>query len=287
MPNNGEVNATPTDLGQHFLDLHRKGDPLLLPNPWDRGSAIALVTAGYHALATTSSGYAATLGRFDGAISLDEVIEHTGDLVEVVQVPINCDFENGFADEPETVAANVTRLLDSTPVAGFSIEDYDGHTGMYDLGLAVERVEAAVAAARSCGRTVVVTARAENFIRGVEPTSAEGMADTIERLQRFGAVGADALYAPGLMTADQISAVVSSVDQPVNVLALPGTPSVPEMAELGVARISVGGAFYLASLGGLADAAKEWLEQGTSEFWAQAGRGMPLREQFLRQTPDS
>ncbi len=275
--------STSSDLGQRLLDLHTPRKPLLLANPWDRGSAIALVTAGYSALATTSAGFAATLGRFDGVISLDEAIDHAADLAEVVDVPISVDFENGFAHEPEAVAANVSALLERSTVVGFSIEDYNGSDGMYDAELATARVEAAVEAARSCGRTVVVTARAENFIRGVDPTSSEGMADTLDRLQRFSAVGPDVLYAPGLKAADQVAAVVSGVDLPVNVLAMNGTPTVAELAALGVARISVGSGFYLASLGGLADAANELNESGTYDFWAQAGRGMPLMKDFLRQ----
>lgn len=277
----GAVATTPSDLGTQLLDLHRPGDPLLLPNPWDRGSAIALVTAGYQALATTSAGYAATLGRMDGAVGLDEMVRHTGDLVDAVDVPVSCDFENGFADEPASVAMNVSTLLNGSNVAGFSIEDYDGR-GMYEPDNAVARVEAAVGAARACGRTVVVTARAENHIRGVDPASPEGLDDTIARLKSFSSVGADVLYAPGLVTAEQISTVVEAVDLPVNVLALPGVPPVAQLAELGVARVSVGSGFFLAAFGGLADAAREFLHDGTTGFWDQASRAAPLRADFIR-----
>ncbi len=273
------MTSSSRDLGAQLLELHQPGNPLLLPNPWDRGSALALVTAGYQALATTSAGYAATLGRNDGAITLDEVVGHTSDLVRAVDVPISCDFENGFADDPDAVAVNVARLLDDSDVAGFSVEDFDG-TGMYEPGLATARVEAAVDAARSCGRTIVVTARAENHIRGVDPASPEGIADTVARLESFSSVGADVLYAPGILTADQISTVVQAVDLPVNVLALGGVPPVRELAELGVARVSVGSGFFLAAFGGLADAAREWLDDGTTGFWSQAGRGVPLRADF-------
>ncbi len=265
---------TDSDLGRSFLELHQPGSPLLLPNPWDRGSALALQGAGFAALATTSSGFAGTLGRLDGAITLDESIVHAGDLVSVVDVPISCDFENGFAADPGAVAENVGRLLDSG-VAGFSIEDYDPAGFLYDSALAVDRVAAAVQAARSCGRTVVVTARAENHLRGVDD-----LGDTIDRLQRFAAVGADVLYAPGPTSPETIGTIVESVDVPVNVLAMPGAPAVSVLAELGVARVSVGGGFMLAAMGGLADAARELLEEGTTSFWEQAGRGAQARAHF-------
>jgi 2-methylisocitrate lyase-like PEP mutase family enzyme len=249
-----------------FLDLHRPGAPLLLPNPWDAGSARVLAALGYQALATTSSGFAATLGRKDMSVSRDEALGHAAAIVAAVDLPVSGDFENGFADDPGGVADTVTRAI-GVGLAGCSIEDATGRDDdpIYAAGLAAERVAAATEAA---GSDFVITARAENFLHG-----RPDLADTIARLQSFQDAGAHVLYAPGITAADQIRSVVTSLDRPVNVLALPAAPPVAALAELGVARISVGGAFAFAAFGALVEAGRELLEQGTYGFWETVGKG--------------
>lgn len=252
-----------------FLDLHRPGSPLLMPNPWDAGTARILATLGFQALATTSGGFAATLGRPDGAVTRDEALAHAAAVVAAVDVPVSADLENCFADDPDGVADTVRRAV-RTGLAGCSVEDATGRPDdpVYPERLAAERVAAAVEAA---GDNFVITARAENFLHG-----RDDLAETIARLQSFQEAGAHVLYAPGITTPEQIRAVVSSVDRPVNVLALPTVASVPELAELGVARISVGGGFAFAALGALVEAGRELLEQGTYGFWPRAQLARPV-----------
>jgi 2-methylisocitrate lyase-like PEP mutase family enzyme len=249
-----------------FLDLHVPGRPLLMPNPWDPGSARVLADLGFRALATTSSGMAATLGRFDGAVSRDEALASARAIVAAVDVPVSADLENGFADDPEGVAETV-RLARAAGLAGCSIEDSTGRPDdpIYDAGLATERVAAAVEAA---AEEFVITARAENLLWG-----RDDLPDTIARLQRFQEAGAHVLFAPGLGPAQQIRAVVGAVDRPVNVLARPGVPPVAELAELGVARVSVGGAFAFAALGALVEAGRELLDTGTYGYLARTRTG--------------
>jgi 2-methylisocitrate lyase-like PEP mutase family enzyme len=249
-----------------FLELHQPGNPLLIPNPWDAGSASILASLGFQALATTSSGFGATLARPDMSVSREEALAHAAAVVAAVEVPVSADLENGFADDPAGVAETIRGAV-SAGLAGCSIEDSTQRADdpIYDLGLAVERIAAAVDAAAD---GFVVTARAENFLWG-----RPDLDDTIARLQKFQDAGAHVLYAPGLTTADQIRAVVSSVDRPVNVLALATAPPVAELADLGVARISVGGAFAFAALGALVEAGRELLEQGTYGFWSAAKVG--------------
>src|SRR6185312_5452791 len=227
-----------TELAQRFLDLHRGDSPLLIPNAWDQGSAVLLESLGFQALATTSSGFAATLGRLDGMVTRDEAVSHGGALAEAVSVPVSADLENCFADEPEGVAETV-RLAVEAGLAGCSVEDYSGPETdtIYEPGLAAERVAAAAEAAHSGADRLVLTARAENLIHG-----RDDLADTIARLQSYQEAGADVLFAPGVRELSDIRTMVSSVDLPVNVLVLPGMPSVSELAEAGVSRISVGGA---------------------------------------------
>ena len=258
-----------SDLADRFLALHRSDRPLLMPNPWDRGSAMLLESLGFEALATTSSGFAATLGRLDGMVTRDEAIAHAGELVEAVDVPVSADLENGFADEPSEVAETVRLALDAG-LAGCSIEDYAGREqdSIYDAGLARERVEAAAEAAHSGSRKLVLTARAENQIHG-----RDDLPDTIARLQSFQEAGADVLFAPGVRELADIRELISSVDLPVNVLVLPGMPSVSELAEAGVSRISVGGAFAFAAYGAAVTAARELQDSGTYGFWETAGPG--------------
>jgi len=264
------------DKAQRFLERHHAGIPLLLPNPWDAVSARVLASLGFEALATTSSGYAATLGRLDGSVTLDEALEHSAVVAAATDVPVSADLENGFADEPERVAATIT-LAVATGLAGCSVEDYSG-TELYARDLAVARVEAAADAAHRGEVHLVLTARAENHIRG-NPD----LADTIARLQAYQEAGADVLYAPGLSDLEDIRRVVAAVDLPVNVLALPNAPTVAELASAGVRRISVGGAFAYVAIGAVANAARELLEQGTYGFWATAGPGASVaRAAFTR-----
>jgi 2-methylisocitrate lyase-like PEP mutase family enzyme len=265
------------NLAEEFLALHSTGSPLLMPNPWDRGSALLLQSLGFEALATTSSGFAATLGRLDGMVTREEAIAHAAELAGAVEVPVSADLENCFADDPAGVAQTV-RLAVDAGLAGCSVEDYSGREGdtIYDPGLAAERVAAAAEAAHAGPARLVLTARAENHVHG-----RDDLPDTITRLQSFQAAGADVLFAPGVRELDEIRELVSSVDLPVNVLVLPGMPSVSELAEAGVSRISVGGGFAFAAFGAAAAAGRELLEQGTYAFWDTAAQGAKAaREAF-------
>jgi 2-methylisocitrate lyase-like PEP mutase family enzyme len=252
-----------------FLELHRPGRPLLLPNPWDAGSAKVLAALGFQALATTSSGFAATLGRPDLSVTRDEALAHAATIVAATALPVSADLENGFADDPDGVAVTV-RMAAEIGLAGCSIEDATGRDDdpIYDVGLAAERVAAAVEAAAD---RLVITARAENHLYAGDDAAA--FADTVARLQAFQAAGAHVLYAPGLTAIERIRTVVTEVDRPVNVLALPSAPTVAELASIGVARVSVGGAFAFAALGGLVDAGREFLDHGTYGFTAQTRKG--------------
>jgi 2-methylisocitrate lyase-like PEP mutase family enzyme len=242
-----------------FLELHRPGQPLLQPNAWDIGSARILAAMGFDAIATTSSGFAATLGHGDGHVTRDEALAHCRALSAAVDIPVAADFEDGFAREPEGVAESV-RLAAQTGLAGCSIEDYtrDDKRPIYETDVAAARVEAAVETARASGDGLVITARAENLLHGVDD-----LADTIARLQAYQEAGADVLFAPGLKTIDDVRSVVSSVDRPVNVLTGPGRPSVEELASAGVARISVGGMFAFKAYGDLVASATELRDRGT------------------------
>src|SRR5580698_64026 len=261
--------TTQTEKAARFLELHRPGNPLLLPNPWDQGSAKLLASLGFQALATTSSGFAVTLGRSDGSVSRDEALAHAAAIVSATDLPVSADLENGFADDPDGVAHTVSLAVE-TGLAGLSVEDFSGRDGepIYDIGLAADRVAAAAAAAHAGSPRLVLTARAENYLHG-----RPDLADTIARLQAYQAAGADVLYAPGLTSLADIRAVVTSVDRPVNVLTMAGTPEVAELAAAGVRRVSVGGAFAFVAYGALADAARELRERGSYGFLAGAKVG--------------
>jgi 2-methylisocitrate lyase-like PEP mutase family enzyme len=235
-----------------FLDLHRPGAPLLCPNPWDIGSARVLASLGFEALATTSSGFAASLGRRDGEATREETFAHVRELVRAVAVPVTADLEDGYDSPAETVREAIASGL-----AGCSIEDWDGER-FYARDEALARVAAAVEAA---GDEIVLTARADNFFHGV--TDLDG---TIARLQAYESAGAHVLYAPGLDRIEDIRRVVGAVSRPVNVLMRPDGPSVPELAEAGVARITVGGSFAFAAVGALVEAATELRDQGTTTY---------------------
>jgi 2-methylisocitrate lyase-like PEP mutase family enzyme len=252
-----------------FLELHRPGNPLLLPNPWDQGSARVLASLGFQALATTSSGYAATLGRLDGSVSRDEALAHAAAVVAATELPVSADLENCFADNAAGVARTVA-LAAETGLAGCSLEDSTGDENepIFHLGEATERVAAAADAAHSGPVRLVLTARAENYLHG-----RPDLTDTIVRLQTYQAAGADVLYAPGLTSLADIRLVVAELDRPVNVLAFAGAPSVAELASVGVSRVSVGGAFAFAALGALAEAAIELRDQGTYGYLASSAVG--------------
>ncbi len=264
------MSATQADKAERFLRLHKKGEPLLMPNAWDVGSACLLAWLGFQALATTSSGHAATLGRLDGAVTRDDAMAHATDLSAGVDVPVSADLENGFADEPDGVAETI-RAAKHTGLAGCSVEDYSGNpeNGIYERGLARERIVAAAEIAHAGPVRMVLTARAENLIRG-----RDDLADTIERLQAYQEAGADVLFAPGLNNARDIRQVVESVDRPVSVLAVRGTPSTGELAALGVARVSVGGAFAFAAVAALRQAGEELRDQGTYGYLERSAVGV-------------
>jgi len=260
---------TQQEKAERFLSLHRSGQPLLMPNPWDIGSARLLASLGFEALATTSSGFAATLGRLDGAVSRDEAIGHAAALAAAVDVPVSADLENCFADEPDGVAETVRMAL-GAGLAGCSIEDFAKRENepIYDRDLAADRVAAAAHAAHSGPAHLVLTARAENYLHG-----RPDLANTIGRLQAYQEAGADVLFAPGVTAPGDIRELVRSVDRPVNVLALPGAPEVAELAAIGVARISVGGAFAYVALDAVASAARELRDNGTYGYLDQSAPG--------------
>ncbi len=270
------------DRAERFLALHHSEGPLLLPNPWDAGSAKLLAALGFEALATTSSGAAMTLGRLDGAVTREEAIESAAAIVEATDLPVSADLENGFADDPEGVAETVRTAI-AAGLAGASIEDYSGRdeAPIYGIEAAAERVVAAAEAAHGGPSRLVLTARAENHLRGVDD-----LADTIARLQAYQEAGADVLYAPGLSRLEDIRQVVSSVDLPVNVLAFPSVPSVPELAAVGVRRISVGGAFAFAALGATVEAARELLDEGTYGYLERTVLGLQVARPAFADAPD-
>ncbi len=259
-----------TERARRFLALHQDERPLLLVNPWDVGSARLFAWLGFQALATTSSGLAATRGLLDGSVDRADVLAHTSSIVQATELPVSADLENGFADDPEGVAETF-RLVRDAGVAGASVEDYSGREDapIYDVGLAAERVAAAAEVAHDDQTRLVLTGRAENHLHGVSD-----LADTIVRLQRYQEAGADVLYAPGLTSLDEIRELVRSVDRPVNVLARPNGPSVSELASVGVSRVSVGGALAFAALGAVSSAARELIERGTYSFWEDARLGL-------------
>jgi 2-methylisocitrate lyase-like PEP mutase family enzyme len=230
-----------------FRALHA-GAAFVLPNPWDAGSARVLAALGFKALATTSSGFAFTLGRRDGGVTLDEVIEHAATLDRATDLPLSVDLENGYGPDPEDAALAITRVADAGAVGG-SIEDYDPDGHIYGFSHAVERIAAAVEAAGALGLPFTLTARAENHIRGTPE-----LEDTIARLQAFERAGADVLYPPGLRSVEEIGAVCRAVSKPVNVLAVPGL-SLSELVAAGAQRVSVGGSLTWVAVSAMADAA--------------------------------
>jgi 2-methylisocitrate lyase-like PEP mutase family enzyme len=247
----------------------------VIPNPWDAGSARVLAALGFKALATTSSGFAFTLSRLDGDVTLDEVVGHVAALDRATDLPVSVDLENGYGPDPGSVALAITNVAEAGAV-GASIEDYDPAGRLYELEEAVERVGAAVEAARGLGFPFMLTARAENHIRG-NPD----LGDTIARLQAFEAAGADVLYPPGLRNVDEIRAVCDAVSRPVNVLALGGL-SFDEITAAGARRVSVGGGLTWVALKAMVEAAEAIRDNG--DFSAVAAR-LPLGD-WLARSPE-
>jgi 2-methylisocitrate lyase-like PEP mutase family enzyme len=250
-----------------FRALH-EGEPFIIPNPWDAGSARVLEALGFKALASTSSGFAFTLGRLDGEATLGEVLEHTRALAQATGLPVSADLENGHGPEPEDAARAITRAAHAGAVGG-SIEDCDPRGGIYDLEHAAERVSAAAEAARRLDLPFTFTARAENQIRGNPDLD-----DTIARLQAYERAGADVLYAPGLRNGEEIRAVCEATSKPINVLAHAGL-SMSEIVEAGGQRVSVGGALTWVAVGAMASAAEQIRDTG--DFSALGSR-VPISE---------
>jgi 2-methylisocitrate lyase-like PEP mutase family enzyme len=259
--------ATQQQKAARFRELHA-GDPFVIPNPWDVGSARVLAALGFPALATTSSGLAFTLGRLDGGVRLDEVAAHVEALSDATDLPVAVDLENGYGADPASAAAAVARVAEAGAVGG-SIEDYDPAGYLYEPAAAAERVAAAAEAARSLPFPFTLTGRAENHIRG-NPN----LDDTIARLQAFERAGADVLYAPGLHTPEEIRAVCDAVSRPVNVLALPGI-SLQQIVAAGAQRVSVGGGLAWVAVKAFADAAQAIHDRGDLSV---LGARVPLRD---------
>lgn len=257
-----------------FRRLHDSGC-FVIPNPWDAGSAVLLQSLGFKALASTSAGMAWTMAKPDNKVECGEVLAHLKTLTSVTDIPVNADFENGFADDPAGVAANVTRAI-ATGIAGLSIEDSTGNkeAPLYDFDLAVSRIKAARAAIDQAGSGVLLTARSEGFIAG-----RPDLAETTRRLKAFAAAGADVLYAPGIKDDAQISAVVQAASgKPVNMLTM-GQP-VAHLAGLGIRRVSVGGSLARTAWGEFIRAAKEIGAEGTFEHFKQAAPSSELNRLF-------
>jgi 2-methylisocitrate lyase-like PEP mutase family enzyme len=238
--------------GEAFRALH-EGDPFVMPNPWDRGSARELEARGFRALATTSAGFALTLGRRDGEVTLDEVADHVRALASATSLPLSVDLENGYGEHPDEAAGAIVRAAEAGAVGG-SIEDWDPAGHIYCLEHATARVRAAAEAARGLDFPFVLTARAENLIRGNPDLD-----DTIGRLRAYEDAGADVLYAPGLRSAEEIRAVCEALSKPVNVLAHPAL-TIDEIIDAGAQRISVGGSLAFVAYGAMAGAAQALLD---------------------------
>ncbi len=244
-----------------FRELHAREQLFVMPNPWDAGSARILAAAGFEALATTSAGFAWSLGKLDQQVTRDELVAHVADLSAATDLPLNVDSERCYPDDPGGVAETV-RLLADAGAAGCSIEDYDPATrAIDDVGLAAERVAIAAEAAHALDEPMVLTGRAENHIRGVDDLD-----DTIARLVAYRDAGADCVYAPGLADIEDIKRVVAAVGVPVNVLALTTAPPIPQLAAAGVRRVSTGSLPAGAAYGALYAAAQELLDAGTSNY---------------------
>jgi len=259
-----------------FRTLHQTGT-FVIPNPWDIGTARLLAHLGFASLATTSAGFAFSRGRPDGAVTRKETMKHAREIVGATDLPVSADLENGFGDAPRE-AAETIRQAAAAGLVGGSIEDATGRKDdpIYEHARAVERVRAAVEAARRLPFPFMLTARAENFLWG-----RPDLADTIRRLQAFQEAGADVLYAPGLKTREEIATLIRAVDRPVNILAgIPGALGVAELAEIGVRRISIGGSLARAALGAVLKAGHEMRESGSFGFASTALSGREINGIF-------
>jgi 2-methylisocitrate lyase-like PEP mutase family enzyme len=259
---------TQAEKGRAFHALHERAPAFIIPNPWDVGATRLLERLGFEALATTSAGYAFSVGRRDGTIDRDETMAHVATIASATDLPVSADLENGFGDTPESVAETI-RLAAEAGLAGGSIEDVSGHSDgtVYELGKAADRVHAAAEAVRNLPFLFTLTARAENDLVG-----RPDLKDTIQRLQAYQEAGADVLYAPGLSSKENITALVTSVDRPVNVvMGLQGVQlSLAELSAIGVRRVSVGSALSRAALGEFLRAALEMRDDGTFAFAEKA-----------------
>jgi 2-methylisocitrate lyase-like PEP mutase family enzyme len=267
--------ATQKEKAETFKALHERKGAFIIPNPWDIGSARLLAGLGFKALATTSVGFANSLGRLDGQVTLSELIEHCHALCGATDLPVSADLENCFADAPEKAAETILLAAQSGLVGG-SIEDYSGNPAnpIYDFDFAVERVHAAAEAAHSCEFPFTLTARAENLLRG-----RHDLDDTIRRLQAFEAAGADVLYAPGLTTLDEVRLVTSVLVKPVNVLGpLVKGATIAQLADAGARRISIGGALARAAITALLHAGMEMRDQGTFGWTSDLASGTDVEK---------
>jgi 2-methylisocitrate lyase-like PEP mutase family enzyme len=267
-----------SEKGKQFRALHQGNRTFIIPNPWDAGTARLLEHLGFEALATTSMGYAFSMGRRDNTLSRDETLQNAAAIARATILPVSADLENGFGDAPEVVAETI-KLAAETGIVGGSIEDATGNADnpIYDLEFAVERMQAAVEAARALPFPFTLTARAENYLHG-----RPNLIDTIARLQAFQNAGADVLYAPGLPTKEDIVSVVNSVDRPVNVLmGLRGVQlTLTDLEQIGVRRVSVGSALARTALASFLTAAREMREHGTFTFAAQAANPAEISRIF-------
>jgi 2-methylisocitrate lyase-like PEP mutase family enzyme len=268
------------DRRARFRELHARQQLFVMPNPWDVGSARLLEAAGFEALATTSAGFAWTLGRRDQEVTRDELVRHVGALAAAISVPLNVDSERCFPDEPGGVAETVLQLADAG-ASGLSVEDYDP-TGdrIEDLRTAADRIAAVAEAAHGLASPPVVTGRAENHLHGVDDLD-----DTIARLVAYREAGADVVYAPGLTDLDRIRRVVEEVQVPVNVLALPSGPRVQDLAAAGVRRVSTGGALARAAYGAALAGADELRTAGTARYAADAPATASIQAALGSDTP--
>jgi 2-methylisocitrate lyase-like PEP mutase family enzyme len=264
----GGAVVTQADKGRAFRALHEREGAFIIPNPWDAGSARLLAHLGFEALATTSMGYAFSIGKLDATLSRDEALTNAAAIASATSLPVSADLENGYGDAPEIVAETI-KLAGESGIVGGSIEDASGRADdpIYELEHAIDRIRAGVAAARALPFTFTVTARAENYLHG-----RADLRDTIIRLQAYQEAGADVLYAPALETKEDIVAVIRTVDRPVNVLmGLRGVQlSVAELSAIGVRRVSVGSSLCRAALGALLRGAREMRERGTFNFAVEA-----------------
>ena len=274
------IQQSQADKGKRFRELHQQDHAFIIPNPWDVGTAKLLESLGFKALATTSAGYAFSVGKADGAVDREEMIAHAAEIVAATELPVSADLENLYVDDPSKVGETI-RMAAEVGLAGCSIEDVPvgRGNGPYELAFAAERVRAAAEAVHSLPFPFTLTARSENFIIG-----RPDLRDTIARLQAFQEAGADALFAPGLRTKEDIATVVHSIDRPLNVImGLQGVQlSVAELSEIGAKRISVGSALSRAAIGAFLKGAREMLEHGTFNFAEDATKYQELNAMFSK-----